>query len=457
MTPWRAHKSDNSITKKVNLMSALERARRLAPEATELDAETRLVEDDKYNQSAWAILYGALVDGFGVSPESFQMTYPYQAWNWPTQSLGYIGPDQYDTLSVIPGWSAIGKYTSTGVRFNDQYIAFLNVILPDTSDPDLRKRIDVLADQLNETINQYDRALQQAKQAYSDDDSPDKPTSFTKWLGTLDGRSWQTKIDALDKAMSQAQANYQAAVNESRTPNLTEAMEAYGDEDFWAQLNDPNLKAMPKVPSWSTSISASKWRDKAANGDVPGGAVSISNSDSAYDFSKTWAKGSASVGSWFWQVRVDGQWTRIETFENDDNLSASVQFEGIEEIAVQPSGWYLGVSALAKGPYKRGYSEHGEGDTQAVFGESGFLPMLKTGMYVVYRPSFMITVNQSTFSSIQETFNAATGIRIGPFTFTAEGGSSKAGWTASESGLSFSGKTDSTEPFILGYTLRVMP
>jgi hypothetical protein len=78
-------------------------------------------------------------------------------------------------------------------------------------------------------------------------------------------------------------------------------------------------------------------------------------------------------------------------------------------------------------------------------------------MYVVYRPSFSIRVSHDTFTAFDQQFTASTGIRVGPFTFTAKGGADQAGWTASSTGMSFTGTTDSTEPFILGYTLKAMP
>lgn len=439
-------------------MTKLERASTPAspPQATVSAAEQSAAATDTYTQDAWSILYGALVKAFGVSPSTFQMAYPYSAWTWPTQNSGYIGPAQYDTLSTIPAWSAIGKYVSTGRRFHEQYHAFLQVISPDTTDPELRRRLDDLQDQLTEATNAYDRTVQQAQDAYEADGSTDK-ASFTQWLAGLTGKSWQTRITSLDRAMQQASANYNAAVDEAETPNLARALKAYDDKDFWAQLNDPNLAKMPKVPNWSTATTAQKWKDRAATKDVPGGSLTFTNGDSSFDFSKTWAGGSTSVGNWFWQVKVGARWTRIDTFESDSKLSATIEFEGIEEVGVQPSDWYAGVGSLAKGPFKRGYSAKGTEGTQAVFGENGFLPMVKTGMYVAYRPSFTITVDTSTFSAFKETFQAATGIRIGPFSFSADGGSEKSGWTAKESGLSFSGQTDSTDPFILGYTLAVLP
>jgi hypothetical protein len=420
------------------------------------DAEASLAASSPYDQSAWAILYGSMVNGYGVDPLQFQLVYPLIPWDWATENLGYIGPAQYDTLSTIPAWSAVGKYSSAGDRFNNQYKAFLNVISPDTSDPALRRRIDEAFNDLTDKTNAYTRTVQQARDAYNSAPSNNKP-DFTPWLGTIDGKGWQTKISSTETAMNQSQKNYTAVVDEASTPNLTEALDASRNQDYYAKLNDPNLAAMPKVPNWSTTITAQKWADKAANGDVPSGGINISNSDSAYSYSNSWAGGSAEVGNWFWSVKVSGSWERIDEFASDQSLSAAINFQGIEEIGIQPSPWFMGVTNLQNGPYKRGFSKDGGDNTVAVFGEKGFLPMIKTGMYVVYKPSFSIDVKKSTFTSFKEKFNASTDLRIGPFTFSAEGGHERAGWEANEAGLSFSGKSTSTVPAVIGFTIKLLP
>ena len=143
-------------------------------------------------------------------------------------------------------------------------------------------------------------------------------------------------------------------------------------------------------------------------------------------------------------------------FASDANLSASITFKGVETIGIQASGWYKGVSNLADGPYKRGYSRDGAGDTTAVFGRDGFLPMQKTGMMVAAGMSFDISVDKSTFNAFSESFQAATSLGIGPFTFSAEGGHEANNWEASASGSSFSGDSSSTQPQIFGWTVNVL-
>lgn len=424
--------------------------------ARRAQAETAVAAAPDYDQDAWSILYGALAGSFGIDPNNFQLVYPGIAWNWPTENLGYIGPTAYDTLSTIPQFSAIGKYTSTGERFNDLYGAFLHVIDPATNDPTLRGKIEKAWNDLAQSANDYDRTLQQAKLAY-EVDVPDGEPSFTQWLGTMEGKSWQSKLSSLGNKVDKFQAVYDSLVDQTETPNLTEALNAFANKNYFAKLNDPNLGGLPDVPNWSTGTTSSQWRDRVERGETPGGSIGVSNSSSSYDFTKSWAGGSAKVGTYFWSVEVKGKWQRIDLFESDANLSANITFKGIEAIGIQASPWYTGVSNLQNGPYKRGYSKYGEGGTTAVFGKDGFLPLLKTAMYVAAGMSFDISVDQSTFSGFEQSFNAATAIRIGPFTLSAEGGHQQNKWQADSSGLKFSGNSSSTVPQILGFTVNVLP
>ena len=87
------------------------------------------------NDSAWNILYGAMVQSLGVNPQSFQLVYPMTSWNWPTNNLGFTSAAQYDFCATIPQWSAVGAYISSGVTFDSAYQQFLNTILLSTSNP----------------------------------------------------------------------------------------------------------------------------------------------------------------------------------------------------------------------------------------------------------------------------------------------------------------------------------
>lgn len=412
-----------------------------------------------YDQKPWGLLYKALVDSLGVDSNNFQLIYPFTSWDWPTENVGFISSVQYDFCSTVPHWSAVGTYTSSADRFNQAYQNFLNVIVPATDDPVLRRRIEEANNVLTAAANGYDTALNQAKSVYKDSVTDNNPT-FSAWLGTREGKGWQTRITSADTKMQQAQKNLDALVAQANTPGLKEAQKQFKNQDFYSKLHDPGLKDFPKVPNWSISKSSQSWVDSVKAGEGPaGGTISFSNRDQSYDYSNTWAGGSLSIQKCFWEVNVAGKWQRIQQFESDQSLSVNVVFAAVDQISIQPSDWYNGsfVRSKANGPFTRGYSADGGDGTQPVFGEKGFIGLMKTGMYVCYKPSFTITTSKSTFNSFKETFEAATALRIGPFSFSAAGGSTRANWKASQESQSFTGQSTSETPLIFGVTINKLP
>lgn len=414
-----------------------------------------------YDQKPWGLMYGAMEKSLGVSPKNFQMVYPFTSWNWATQNVGFISSAQYDFCSTVPQWSAVGNYSSSGDRFNFAYQQFLNIILPATSDPQLRAEITEAEEALTRATNEYTSTYNQARIIYQGDSSVvDNVPTFEEWLASPAGAGWNTQLAAKKVNMDQAQKNYNAVVAKANTPGLEDALEQFKNESFYSKLNDPNLSNFPAVPNWSIPISASKWVDNIKAGKGPaGGTIGFNNRDQSYDYSKTWAGGSLSIRKFFWSVKVGGKWERVTQFETDNELNVSIEMEAMDVISIQPSDWYNGpfVKSMAKGPFTRGYSPYGEDGTQAVFGEKGFINLLKTGMYVCYKPTFNITVSKSTFDSFYQKFEASTGIRIGPFTFEAKGGSTQSGWNASKEGSSFTGTSTSEEALIFGITIAELP
>lgn len=423
-----------------------------------------LVADDAaaagdYDQKPWGLLYSALINSLGVTPDTFQLVYPYTKWNWATAQAGYIGSAQYDFCSTVPQWSAVGSYVSSGDRFNDAYQQFLNVILAATDDPKLRQQIRDADQQVTKASNDYDTIYRQAETSYGDKVKDNDP-SFSDWLGSAAGKGWATKLATAETKLLQTQKTYNALVAKANTPGLADAQKQFANEDFYARLESAALQNFPKVPYWAVAQDSAEWVDAVLAGEGPAGAtMGFTARDSSYDYKKTWAGGSASVRQWFWEVQVAGKWERVTQFESDSQLEVSLEFEAIDQIQIQPSGWYNGpvVRSLSKGPYTTGYSEFGGGGTKAVFGEKGFFTLLKTGMIVGFKPSFSIRTSKSTFDSFKQKFSAATGLRIGPFVFEAAGGSEQAGWNASASGNSFTGTTTSNQALIIGVSISKLP
>lgn len=412
-----------------------------------------------YDQKPWGLLYKALTDSIGADPRSFQLIYPFTSWNWPTQQPGFISSAQYNFCGAVPQWSAVGNYNSSGDMLNQAYQEFLNVIVASTDDPKLRVEIQEAADYLTRVTNDYTIVYQQAVSAYNDAVQNNDPV-FEKWLGTPPGKGWQVQIAAKSVTVDQAQKNYNNLVDQANTPGLADAQTQFKNLDFYSKLTDPGLSTFPKVPNFSVSDNPGAWVDRVKAGRGPAGAtMGFNNRDAAYDYSNTWAGGSISIKQPFWQVSVGGQWQTITEFESDQELNVSIEFEAVDQIQIQPGPWYNGsfVRSKANGPFKRGYSPNGGDGSQAVFGEKGFIGLLKTGMYVGFKPTFNITTNQSSFNSFLTRFKATTGIRIGPFTFEASGGAERSGWTYSSQGRSFAGTSTSDTPLIIGIPISELP
>lgn len=412
-----------------------------------------------YNQKPWNLLYAALVDSLGVTPDNFQLVYPFTKWNWETAQAGFIGSAQYDFCSTMPQWSAVGSYVSSGDRFNEAYQQFLNVIVAATDDASLRQRIRDADQQMTSASNNYDSIYRQAEIRYGDQVKDNDP-SFSDWLGSLAGKGWATKLATADAKLTQAQTTYNALVAQANTPGLADAQKQFANQDFYARLESPGLQNFPMVPYWAVAQNAADWVDAVLANEGPAGAtMGFTSRDSSYDYKKTWAGGSAAVLQWFWEVQVNGKWERVSQFESDNQLEVSLSFEAIDQIQIQPADWYDGpvVRSLSDGPYTRGYSEFGGDGNKAVFGEKGFFTLLKTGMIVGFKPSFTIHTSKSTFDSFRQKFSSATALRIGPFVFEAAGGSEHAGWNASSSGQTFSGTSSSNQALIIGVTISKLP
>lgn len=124
-------------------------------------------------------------------------------------------------------------------------------------------------------------------------------------------------------------------------------------------------------------------------------------------------------------------------------------------IGIQPDGWYSApfVRSAAGGPFRGPYSAGGGDGLQAVFGRDGFFALIKTGMYVGYRPSFTLMPGAASAERFAALFRAATGLRIGPLLFEAGRGEEKASWHADPARRRFSGTSASDVPMILGVSV----
>jgi hypothetical protein len=407
------------------------------------------------NDTSWAILYGAMIGALGASPKSFQLVYPFTSWNWPTTNTGFTSAQQYDFCATIPQWSAVGQYTSSGATFDTSYQQFLNEIMLSTSNPQLAQQIVAAQNSLTQAANNLGTVQAQATLTYQAQ-VPGNVPSYTEWLGGA-GISYGVQISALTNQLIAAQNVYNALVNQQTTPNIAQALSAMANQNYYTKLVNSGLSGFPAAPAWDVSTTAAAWVQQVQGGGGTGGSISFGNSSAAYNYSNTWAQGSASVGDWFWQVQAGGSWSQASVFQTDSSLTCNISFAAWDTIQITPSLWYSGVVAFQNGPFQQGFTAYKQPGTNYAFGEGGLVPCLKTSMIVAYQPTVTITVSNATFQSFQSQWSAATGISVGPFSFSGQAGGSQLNWSQSGSNWSLKVASTSTVPVIIGVNVKTLP
>jgi hypothetical protein len=411
------------------------------------------------NDKAWNHLYGAIIDGLGVSPQNFQLIYPFTTWDWPITPTGYTSAAQWDFCSSVPQFSATGQYTSAGTAFNDAYGSMLNIVSAATTDPKLAAEIEQARNMLQLATNNYDVIYAQSQAAYVKETGGSNMPVFTEWLGGLSGRTWKVQLDSAWTNVLAQQGVYNQLLSETTTPGLKDAQARLISTDYYTKFQDPTLAGFPLVPAYSISMDATTWLNKVKAGTGgSSGQIGFENSQAQYDYSKTWAKGSASVGNFFWSVNVGGSWERIDEFESDSSLKVQINFVAWDQITIQANRWYNGafVTAIKEGPFIRGYSAYGDDGSKAVWGEKGIMSVQKVGMLVCYKPSFTISVSESSFKSFSEKWSVSAGLRIGPFSFGGGGGSASSGWKADSATKTFSGTSTAETALIMGLNINLI-
>jgi len=415
-----------------------------------------------YNDTAWSLLYQGICSSIGASPTTFQLVYPFISWNWPTANTGYTGSGQYDFCSEIPQWSATGAYAAGSIRFHDAFNSFLQCILPNTGNPQEELQIQQARNNLTNASNQYTNDYNQANLAYQTAIAGAAPPiiAFTAWLGTGAGFNWQTLLNADISQITRINNILQSLILKSTTVGLAAANSAYLNTGFYTKLQDPGLSGYPSVPAYSVSEDATQWTIQAQGGGGTPAKFSIDMTQQAYSYQNTWAQGSTSVGSWFWETYVNGQWQQITEFQSAKSLSINVAFKAVDVVNVTPSGWYTSSFPRShrEGPFVDGFSGNKtSGVPNWMWGDGGLLNIQKTGFYVAYQPSITIQTDQDTYNSFSSSWKTSGGLRIGPFTFGGEGGQTTNTYNSSTSGTSFVVESTSTTPIIFGNVIAVLP
>jgi hypothetical protein len=409
-----------------------------------------------YSDSMFNLLYGAMINQLGLSPSNFQLSYPFVSWNWPVEATGYTSSAQNDFCSQLPLWSAIAN-SSSAKRLDQSYgTIFLPSIPLNTTNPTLQGQIETATQQVTLAQNAYNTAYQQGYAAWQQAVGNSNSPNFTAWLATPAGYGWSTQINAAMNNLAQANAVLAALSNQTNTPAIAAALNAFANSTanpnpYYLELAD--VKGFPSVPGYDVSNNYVSWVQQVQGGGGTGGSVKFNMNDQAYDYRNTWSQSQSVIDGFFFSIVENNTQQEITQFQSAQSLSVEIAFAAWDQIGITPGRWYDGsvVTAFANGPFNANAPT-------PIFGENGYMNVMKTGLIVAYQPTITITTDSSTFNSVQSSWTSTSGIDVGPFYFdNSSSGGNSSSYTASASNNQLVVKSTSTTPMIIGVQVAVLP
>lgn len=407
--------------------------------------------DDSLFGQTYQQLLSKLLNNAG----NFQLVYPYIDWWWPTAPTGQIAPQAYQLADAVPQWSAIGQFAPGASDFYNSYVQVLQHVNP-TIPPDQQQAWNNAHDQLISAQNQWQQdqtSMYRAWTVASSNLPPGvPPPDYTAWSASS-GWAKTLLTDQLQVAKAQ---EILAQVTGQQSPELTAALQAAAlppntttVKAGFTTMNQGDGSLVP-VPAFNIGTTGQNWVALLSQGGGNKISISVSQSASTYDYSKTWAGGNAGYDRIFWGVNVGGSWQKWNVDQSDRSVEATIEMTATQ-VPVTAGAWYNGgyMKTLAgQGTFFSPWTP--TGPASPVFGKGGLLPLEVVGLVAAYQPSFEITMSQSTFSQAVEQFNASVGIRIGPFSFGGSGGHETNTVKKTASNGVFSGQSTATYPFIIG-------
>jgi hypothetical protein len=214
--------------------------------------------------------------------------------------------------------------------------------------------------------------------------------------------------------------------------------------------------ALEWQPVFDIATNSQNWRAQLADGSIGAKTLTLTASQSDSSINKTWAGASVSVQSFFWGVKANGSWTRTDFSEHDQSVVATVHMESATVVNITPGAWYDGGflrQMATAGNTGTGYQilepYTAKGGSHPLFGKGGLCATMVNGLVVVYKPSFSIQMQESTYQEI----DAATDVRIGCFTFGGSGGNYQQKVDTSGGTTTITSESTSDDPIIVGVTV----
>ena len=422
------------------------------------------VEDDvaatATDQSLFDQTYSQVLEKLLKAGDNLQLVSPTIDWWWPTAPTGQISARAFQLANSIPKWSPVGSFAPGASGLYQSYVQVLQHVDPSIP-PDQQQAWNNAHNALVGAQNQWQNdqtAMYRAWVVASTGLPPGVPApDYTDWV-TKSG--WAATLLADQKQIAKMQENM-ANITGQMDPELKAALAASAlpaDKNAlkpgFTTMDQGDGTLVP-VPAFTLGTTGQDWIALLTQGGGNQLSISVSQSKSSNNMSNSWAKANASVGEVFWSVEASGGWSKLDIDNSDQSVEAQIDMTATF-VQVTPGQWYDGgyMKTLAgQGNFFSPWTA--KGGSSPIFGEGGLLPLMITGLVAAYQPSFTITMSQNTYTQAKQQFDAAAGVRIGPFTFGGSGGHETDTVNKSSSNGSFTGKSTATYPFIIGVTVAM--
>jgi hypothetical protein len=430
--------------------------------------EKKMDNANLLSQTYDQIIKGAL----GAGQKYFQMLSNPKSFYWDVAPTGQIDPRAYQIMSGMPLWSPIGDFAYADAGFVQAYRNVLSHVTFKVT-PDQEQDLKELQNQLTVAGNAVTKANSDMNQAYLTAKQngglvfASKYPEITDWISSNEGASYQKQVDNAVANKNRKQDLILELQEASMPATLKDAIAAIKLPD-----TDPASSTAPRgwtkvpdgsgilrwQPDWQIETSGRNWRAELTRGSQGSFTIELNASDSSSNLENSWAGGSASYNNFFWGVSGSGGWSKMDLTESDKNVKATISVQSSTTVEVTPGAWYDGgfMKDLATGG-GQGYTiaspYHATGGANALFGQGGLLSTRVSSLLVVYKPSFSITMSKSTYNKNVQKFNGSGGFRIGPFQFGGSGGHESTYTHSTSDGTTFTGKSTSDYPLIIGVTV----
>ena len=412
-----------------------------------------------------------LANAVGGGNKNFQLIGNPINFSWPVVALGQFPLAGYMIASAMPKWSPIGSFDFSDANFFSAYNRIFSLLTYKVS-PGKQNDLNNLLNQITQAQNQLNTFTTNASTAYQtalqnggDVFTAMYPT-IRDWLAGP-GSAYQDQINKQTAAVKSLQAQYSTFVslfgtdptiqNDAKMLTTPSGPISGPAPSGWTKVMQSD-GSLAWAPLFNIGTQGQDWRAKLTAGSQGGFSIKLTANKSDEAMNSSFAGASFSYDAFFWGVNSSGSWERATEIDSDSSVEATVTVESSTLVPVAPASWYdsglmkqLARNQLGSGiKLADGWVPTGPQGSQCVFGQYGVLSSRVSGLVVVYKPSYSITMQSSTYDSFHQRIGASFGLRIGPFTFGGSGGNEQTTVKTTGSTTTLTNTSTSDDPLIIG-------